>query len=78
MQVRPLQTSINNGLAKCLRPTRYEVVADPPGPKIGNGGATLHALQYLEDTFGSDVLNTGNTSKKLTNKNKKDPSTSQH
>ncbi|NXQ24207.1 FPGT guanylyltransferase, partial [Alaudala cheleensis] len=31
---------------------RYLVCADPPGPRIGNGGSTLHALQCLEEQFG--------------------------
>jgi len=28
-------------------------VADPPGPKIGNGGATLVALDMLEERIGA-------------------------
>ncbi|NXN10576.1 FPGT guanylyltransferase, partial [Indicator maculatus] len=32
--------------------TRYHVCTDPPGPKIGNGGSTLHVLQCLEDLYG--------------------------
>ncbi|NXD84612.1 FPGT guanylyltransferase, partial [Halcyon senegalensis] len=32
--------------------TRYHVFGDPPGPKIGNGGSTLHVLQCLEDLYG--------------------------
>ncbi|NWT62029.1 FPGT guanylyltransferase, partial [Erythrocercus mccallii] len=31
---------------------RFLVCADPPGPKIGNGGSTLHALQCLEEQYG--------------------------
>ncbi|XP_054690501.1 fucose-1-phosphate guanylyltransferase isoform X5 [Grus americana] len=31
---------------------RYHVFVDPPGPKIGNGGSTLHVLQCLEDLYG--------------------------
>ncbi|XP_050162344.1 LOW QUALITY PROTEIN: fucose-1-phosphate guanylyltransferase [Myiozetetes cayanensis] len=34
------------------RGVRYHVCADPPGPRIGNGGSTLHVLQYLEDLYG--------------------------
>ncbi|CAJ1060377.1 fucose-1-phosphate guanylyltransferase [Xyrichtys novacula] len=30
----------------------YKVLSDPPGPKIGNGGSTLYALQQLNDVFG--------------------------
>uniref|UniRef100_A0A8C5SME5 Fucose-1-phosphate guanylyltransferase n=1 Tax=Laticauda laticaudata TaxID=8630 RepID=A0A8C5SME5_LATLA len=30
----------------------YHVFADPPGPKIGNGGSTLHALRCLEEHYG--------------------------
>ncbi|XP_028259246.1 fucose-1-phosphate guanylyltransferase [Parambassis ranga] len=32
--------------------TQYKVFSDPPGPKVGNGGSTLHALQQLKDIFG--------------------------
>ncbi|XP_054021010.1 fucose-1-phosphate guanylyltransferase [Dryobates pubescens] len=32
--------------------TQYHVCTDPPGPKIGNGGSTLHVLQCLEDLYG--------------------------
>ncbi|NXJ79429.1 FPGT guanylyltransferase, partial [Trogon melanurus] len=31
---------------------RYHVFEDPPGPKIGNGGSTLHVLRCLEDLYG--------------------------
>uniref|UniRef100_A0A8C5T8W6 Fucose-1-phosphate guanylyltransferase n=1 Tax=Malurus cyaneus samueli TaxID=2593467 RepID=A0A8C5T8W6_9PASS len=34
------------------RGIRYLVCADPPGPRIGNGGSTLHALRCLEEQFG--------------------------
>ncbi|XP_007426558.1 fucose-1-phosphate guanylyltransferase [Python bivittatus] len=30
----------------------YHVFADPPGPKIGNGGSTLHALRCIEEHYG--------------------------
>lgn len=30
----------------------YHVFADPPGPKIGNGGSTLYALTCLEQLYG--------------------------
>lgn len=29
---------------------RYTVIADPPGTKIGNGGATMHALDHFEQS----------------------------
>ncbi|XP_029905992.1 serine/threonine-protein kinase TNNI3K isoform X1 [Myripristis murdjan] len=32
---------------------QYKVFSDPPGPKIGNGGSTLYALQRLIDTYGT-------------------------
>uniref|UniRef100_A0A3P9INQ5 Fucose-1-phosphate guanylyltransferase n=1 Tax=Oryzias latipes TaxID=8090 RepID=A0A3P9INQ5_ORYLA len=32
--------------------TTYKVFSDPPGPKIGNGGSTLHALQQLKSVYG--------------------------
>ncbi|XP_066049135.1 fucose-1-phosphate guanylyltransferase [Chamaea fasciata] len=31
---------------------RFLVCADPPGPRIGNGGSTLHALRCLEEQYG--------------------------
>lgn len=42
---------------------RYHVIADPPGYKIGNGGATLHALAVLEGLYprgtdGTSLLDT--------------------
>ncbi|XP_076736899.1 fucose-1-phosphate guanylyltransferase isoform X1 [Maylandia zebra] len=33
----------------------YKVFSDPPGPKIGNGGSTLHALQQLNDIYGKSL-----------------------
>ena len=33
---------------------RYYVFADPKGPKIGNGGATLHVLEQLEQKVPED------------------------
>ena len=33
--------------------------ADPKGPKIGNGGATLHVLEQLEKKIIEDKLNKG-------------------
>jgi hypothetical protein len=32
---------------------QYHVVHDPPGPKIGNGGATLAALDFLRSQVHS-------------------------
>ncbi|KAM8873888.1 fucose-1-phosphate guanylyltransferase [Spinachia spinachia] len=34
------------------RGPHYKVFSDPPGPKIGNGGSTLYALQQLSDIYG--------------------------
>ncbi|XP_062920891.1 serine/threonine-protein kinase TNNI3K isoform X2 [Mobula hypostoma] len=34
---------------------RYHVFADPVGPKIGNGGSTLHALLRLEKLYGDQL-----------------------
>ena len=34
----------------------YKVVSDPTGPKIGNGGATLHAIEQLEKDLGAEFL----------------------
>ncbi|XP_005946557.1 fucose-1-phosphate guanylyltransferase isoform X2 [Haplochromis burtoni] len=33
----------------------YKVFSDPPGPKIGNGGSTLYALQQLNDIYGKSL-----------------------
>ncbi|XP_014677526.1 PREDICTED: fucose-1-phosphate guanylyltransferase-like [Priapulus caudatus] len=42
---------------KELPPIAIHVFADPPGPKIGNGGSTFHALLLLRDIEGSSVEN---------------------
>lgn len=34
----------------------YEIVSDPQGTKIGNGGATLHAIEKLESIHGAEFL----------------------
>ncbi|KAJ8279415.1 hypothetical protein COCON_G00064810 [Conger conger] len=33
----------------------YHVFADPPGPKIGNGGSTLYSLKCLEEKYGQKL-----------------------
>ncbi|XP_064186750.1 fucose-1-phosphate guanylyltransferase [Anguilla rostrata] len=33
----------------------YHVFADPPGPKIGNGGSTLYSLKRLEEKYGQKL-----------------------
>lgn len=33
----------------------YKVVSDPAGPKIGNGGATLHAVEQLVHDVGTNL-----------------------
>lgn len=43
----------------CVLFNRYFVFADPEGPKIGNGGATLHVLEQLEQKLSEDELNQG-------------------
>uniref|UniRef100_A0A8C6V9V3 GDP-fucose pyrophosphorylase domain-containing protein n=1 Tax=Naja naja TaxID=35670 RepID=A0A8C6V9V3_NAJNA len=52
----------------------YHVFADPPGPKIGNGGSTLHALQCLEEHYGDKwdtltiiLIHSGGYSQRLPN-----------
>ncbi|XP_032074384.1 fucose-1-phosphate guanylyltransferase [Thamnophis elegans] len=52
----------------------YHVFADPPGPKIGNGGSTLHALQCLEENYGDKwdtltiiLIHSGGYSQRLPN-----------
>lgn len=32
------------------------MVCDPSGPKIGNGGATMHVLEQLEDVIETCML----------------------
>ena len=34
---------------------RYHVFPDPPGPKIGNGGATLYTLEQLDNIYGAEL-----------------------
>lgn len=53
---------------------KYLVFADPPGSKIGNGGATLHALEQLEAVHGPELdslkvllIHAGGYSKRLPN-----------
>ncbi|KAL2302027.1 hypothetical protein Nmel_011436, partial [Mimus melanotis] len=45
-----LQEKLRRG--ELPRGVRYLVCADPPGPRIGNGGSTLHALRCLEEQYG--------------------------
>uniref|UniRef100_A0A8C9EMZ5 Fucose-1-phosphate guanylyltransferase n=1 Tax=Pavo cristatus TaxID=9049 RepID=A0A8C9EMZ5_PAVCR len=53
---------------------RYHVFVDPPGPKIGNGGSTLHVLQCLENLYGDKwtsfivlLIHSGGYSQRLPN-----------
>ncbi|NXJ12819.1 FPGT guanylyltransferase, partial [Odontophorus gujanensis] len=53
---------------------RYHVFVDPPGPKIGNGGSTLHVLQCLENIYGDKwtsfivlLIHSGGYSQRLPN-----------
>lgn len=50
----------------------YHVFPDPPGPKIGSGGATLHILEHLQGIYGEEqarmrilLIHTGGQSKRL-------------
>ncbi|XP_010084423.1 PREDICTED: fucose-1-phosphate guanylyltransferase, partial [Pterocles gutturalis] len=52
----------------------YHVFVDPPGPKTGNGGSTLHVLQCLEDLYGDKwtsftvlLIHSGGYSQRLPN-----------
>ncbi|XP_067419487.1 fucose-1-phosphate guanylyltransferase isoform X1 [Emydura macquarii macquarii] len=52
----------------------YHVFVDPPGPKIGNGGSTLHVLQCLEEMYGDKwtcftiiLIHSGGYSQRLPN-----------
>ncbi|XP_071605934.1 fucose-1-phosphate guanylyltransferase [Heliangelus exortis] len=62
------------GRGQLPRGVRYHVCVDPPGPKIGNGGSTLHALQCLEDLYGDKwssflvlLIHSGGYSQRLPN-----------
>lgn len=53
---------------------KYYVFPDPPGPKIGNGGATMYALTKLEKLHGASLdtakvllIHAGGYSKRLPN-----------
>ncbi|XP_075471925.1 fucose-1-phosphate guanylyltransferase isoform X1 [Ascaphus truei] len=53
---------------------RYHVFSDPPGPKIGNGGSTMYALQCLQqmypkelDHFTIILIHAGGSSQRLPN-----------
>lgn len=37
-------------------PCRYVVTCDPPGAKIGNGGATMHVLEQLQVEISPEQL----------------------
>uniref|UniRef100_A0A8D0L5X9 Fucose-1-phosphate guanylyltransferase n=1 Tax=Sphenodon punctatus TaxID=8508 RepID=A0A8D0L5X9_SPHPU len=52
----------------------YHVFTDPPGPKIGNGGSTLHVLRCLEEQYGDKwksftimLIHSGGYSQRLPN-----------
>ncbi|NXY10166.1 FPGT guanylyltransferase, partial [Pteruthius melanotis] len=56
------------------RGVRYLVCADPPGPRIGNGGSTLHVLRFLEEQYGDQwtsftvlLIHSGGCSQRLPN-----------
>ncbi|NXE96626.1 FPGT guanylyltransferase, partial [Menura novaehollandiae] len=56
------------------RGVRYLVCADPPGPRIGNGGSTLHTLRCLEEQYGDQwtsftvlIIHSGGYSQRLPN-----------
>lgn len=44
---------------------RYLVFSDPPGAKIGNGGATLHVFEQLEKVVGWEELKKGDKNQLL-------------
>ncbi len=35
------------------------MICDPPGAKIGNGGATMHVLEQLKEEVDSEELEKG-------------------
>lgn len=37
--------------------SRYIVVSDPPGVRVGSGGSTLQGLDQLLTTVGRDAIN---------------------
>ena len=44
---------------------RYLVFSDPPGAKIGNGGATMHAFEQLEMVVEWEELKKGTVTETL-------------
>ena len=51
-----LQIEAKLGRGELPKGVVYKVVSDPAGPKIGNGGATLHAVEELERDLGQEFL----------------------
>lgn len=73
-QAESYRAILQNKLASNMLPSccEYQVIHDLPGPKIGNGGATLYALNWLTTTYGARLrslkvllLNAGGFSKRL-------------
>ncbi|NXI66126.1 FPGT guanylyltransferase, partial [Anseranas semipalmata] len=68
------QLSAKLGRGELPLGVRYHVFVDPPGPKIGNGGSTLHVLRCLENLYGDTwtsfivlLIHSGGYSQRLPN-----------
>ncbi|NXK53461.1 FPGT guanylyltransferase, partial [Chauna torquata] len=68
------QLSAKLGRGELPLGVRYHVFVDPPGPKIGNGGSTLHVLRCLENLYGDKwtsfivlLIHSGGYSQRLPN-----------
>jgi hypothetical protein len=51
------QIKVKQGLKEVPASLKFHVFPDPPGPKIGNGGATMHALECLSQVYGDELDN---------------------
>lgn len=43
----------NQEIPSCIK---YLVIADPPGPPVGSGGATFHVLRILHSIYGNELF----------------------
>ena len=61
------ETQLNERLQRNEIPkqTRYLVIADPPGPKIGSGGATFYVLDFLHNNIPKKEIESGKTNRKI-------------
>ena len=64
-----LDSRLKNGLLN--KNTKYHIISDPDGKRVGSGGATLNALKYIHDIEGTLdglrilVIHSGGDSKRI-------------